>query len=99
MAAAESDRFQRHDHSDDTRFERIAKPAAVREDQIALQVEQPVVGDTGLGEEAEAGIDAVDGLAAGDDPASGVMRHADAGYEAALACAREQGLDLPMVGR
>ena len=31
-----------------------------------------------------------------NDPASGVMRHADAGYEAALACAREQGLDLPM---
>src|SRR3954470_11504197 len=30
-----------------------------------------------------------------NDPASGVMRHADAGYEAALACAREQGLDLP----
>src|SRR6201988_3659801 len=32
-----------------------------------------------------------------NDPASGVMRHADAGYEAALACAREQGLDLPML--
>ena len=30
-----------------------------------------------------------------NDPASGVMRHADAGYEAALACACEQGLDLP----
>jgi len=30
-----------------------------------------------------------------NDPASGVMRHADAGYEAALACAREQGLNLP----
>jgi len=31
-----------------------------------------------------------------NDPATGVMRHADAGYEAALACAREQHLDLPM---
>ena len=30
-----------------------------------------------------------------NDPATGVMRHADAGYAAALACAREQGLDLP----
>ena len=30
-----------------------------------------------------------------NDPASGVMRHADAGYEIALACAREHGLDLP----
>ena len=30
-----------------------------------------------------------------NDPASGVMRHADAGYDIALACAREKGLDLP----
>jgi urocanate hydratase len=30
-----------------------------------------------------------------NDPASGVMRHADAGYELALECAREKGLDLP----
>jgi len=30
-----------------------------------------------------------------NDPASGVMRHADAGYPAALDCARAQGLDLP----
>jgi urocanate hydratase len=34
-----------------------------------------------------------------NDPATGVMRHADAGYEEAIACADEQGLDLPMVGR
>ena len=34
-----------------------------------------------------------------NDPATGVMRHADAGYDAAVACAREQGLKLPMVGR
>ncbi|HEY8566817.1 MAG TPA: urocanate hydratase [Beijerinckiaceae bacterium] len=30
-----------------------------------------------------------------NDPGTGVMRHADAGYEEAAACAREQGLDLP----
>ena len=30
-----------------------------------------------------------------NDPATGVMRHADAGYEIALECAREKGLDLP----
>ena len=30
-----------------------------------------------------------------NDPASGVMRHADAGYEVAQQCARENGLDLP----
>ncbi|HEX5182477.1 MAG TPA: urocanate hydratase [Allosphingosinicella sp.] len=33
-----------------------------------------------------------------NDPGTGVMRHADAGYEEAIACAREQGLDLPMIG-
>ena len=30
-----------------------------------------------------------------NDPATGVMRHADAGYETAIACAREHGLKLP----
>ena len=30
-----------------------------------------------------------------NDPATGVMRHADAGYAIARDCAREQGLDLP----
>jgi urocanate hydratase len=30
-----------------------------------------------------------------NDPATGVMRHADAGYEAAVACARDHALDLP----
>lgn len=30
-----------------------------------------------------------------NDPATGVMRHADAGYETAIECAREQGLRLP----
>ena len=32
-----------------------------------------------------------------NDPGSGVMRHADAGYGIAVDCAKEQGLDLPMV--
>jgi urocanate hydratase len=32
-----------------------------------------------------------------NDPASGVMRHADAGYEQAIACAHAQGLDLPFL--
>jgi len=34
-----------------------------------------------------------------NDPGTGVMRHADAGYDEAIACAREQGLKLPMMGR
>jgi urocanate hydratase len=32
-----------------------------------------------------------------NDPATGVMRHADAGYEEAIECAKEKGLNLPMV--
>jgi urocanate hydratase len=33
-----------------------------------------------------------------NDPATGVMRHADAGYQSAIDCARANGLDLPMLG-
>ncbi len=32
-----------------------------------------------------------------NDPATGVMRHADAGYDIALDCAREHGLRLPAI--
>ncbi|SMO88537.1 urocanate hydratase [Paracoccus laeviglucosivorans] len=32
-----------------------------------------------------------------NDPATGVMRHADAGYDIALDCAREHGLNLPAI--
>ena len=34
-----------------------------------------------------------------NDPASGVMRHADAGYDIARDAARQAGLDLPMLQR
>ncbi|MGN6423691.1 MAG: urocanate hydratase [Asticcacaulis sp.] len=62
-------------------------------------------GGVGMGYSQHAGMVIVcDGSEAADkrlgrvlwnDPASGVMRHADAGYDIALACAREKGLDLP----
>jgi len=32
-----------------------------------------------------------------NDPATGVMRHADAGYDIAKDCARAHNLDLPML--
>ncbi len=32
------------------------------------------------------------------DPGTGIMRHADAGYELAIKTAKERGVDLPMVG-
>ena len=65
-------------------------------------------GGVGMGYAQHAGLVIVcDGSEAADeriarvlwnDPASGVMRHADAGYEEAIRCAEEHGLDLPMVG-
>jgi urocanate hydratase len=32
-----------------------------------------------------------------NDPGTGVMRHADAGYDIAIECAKEHRLKLPMV--
>ena len=65
-------------------------------------------GGVGMGFSQHAGVvivcDGTDAAAARiarvlrNDPGTGVMRHADAGYEAAIACAREQGLDLPSLG-
>jgi urocanate hydratase len=64
-------------------------------------------GGVGMGFSQHAGVAVVcDGTPAAarrlrrvlwNDPATGVMRHADAGYDEAVACAREQGLDLPGV--
>ena len=64
-------------------------------------------GGVGMGYSQHAGMVIVcDGTAAADkrlarvlwnDPATGVMRHADAGYEDAIACSRQQGLNLPMI--
>jgi urocanate hydratase len=65
-------------------------------------------GGVGMGYSQHAGVVIVcDGSAEADrriarvlwnDPGTGVMRHADAGYEIAIACAKEQGLKLPMLG-
>ncbi len=65
-------------------------------------------GGVGMGYSQHAGVVIVcDGTAAAarriervlwNDPATGVMRHADAGYEIAIECARANGLNLPMVG-
>ncbi|MEM7207637.1 MAG: urocanate hydratase [Pseudomonadota bacterium] len=64
-------------------------------------------GGVGMGYAQHAGLviccDGTDAAAARikrvlwNDPASGVMRHADAGYEIAKACAREHGLNLPAI--
>ena len=64
-------------------------------------------GGVGMGYSQHSGVVIVcDGTEAADrriervlwnDPGTGVMRHADAGYEIAQDCAREMGLDLPMI--
>ncbi|MTJ00918.1 urocanate hydratase [Idiomarina piscisalsi] len=64
-------------------------------------------GGVGMGYSQHAGVVIVaDGTEEADkrlsrvlwnDPGTGVMRHADAGYDIAKNCAREQGLDLPML--
>ncbi|KAG9574330.1 hypothetical protein KCV01_g18271, partial [Aureobasidium melanogenum] len=64
-------------------------------------------GGVGMGYSQHSGVVIVcDGSEAADkriarvlwnDPGTGVMRHADAGYPDAIACAKEQGLDLPMI--
>ena len=66
-------------------------------------------GGVGMGYSQHSGVVIVcDGSAAAgkriarvlwNDPGTGVMRHADAGYDIAIDCAREQGLNLPMMGR
>ncbi|HZX80788.1 MAG TPA: urocanate hydratase [Lysobacter sp.] len=65
-------------------------------------------GGVGMGYSQHSGVVIVcDGTEAADrrlarvlwnDPGTGVMRHADAGYEIAQQCAVEQGLKLPMLG-
>jgi urocanate hydratase len=64
-------------------------------------------GGVGMGYSQHSGLVAVaDGSAEADDrlrrcltndPAMGVVRHADAGYETAIAVARDRGLDLPSI--
>lgn len=64
-------------------------------------------GGVGMGFSQHSGVVIVcDGTDAADkrlarvlhnDPATGVMRHADAGYDIAIDCAKQQGLNLPMV--
>jgi urocanate hydratase len=64
-------------------------------------------GGVGMGYSQHSGVVIVcDGSEAADrrlarvlwnDPGTGVMRHADAGYDSAVRCARDKGLNLPML--
>jgi urocanate hydratase len=64
-------------------------------------------GGVGIGYSIHAGmVSVVDGTEMADrrlervltaDPGTGIMRHADAGYDPAIAVAKERGVDLPMI--
>jgi urocanate hydratase len=64
-------------------------------------------GGVGMGYSQHSGVViCCDGTSAADariarvlfnDPATGVMRHADAGYDIAINCAKQNKLDLPMI--
>ncbi|WIG60369.1 MAG: Urocanate hydratase [Ktedonobacterales bacterium] len=66
-------------------------------------------GGVGIGYSLHAGVvtvaDGTDEAAAKlqrvltNDPGTGVMRHVDAGYDEAIACARERGVNIPMLGQ
>jgi urocanate hydratase len=66
-------------------------------------------GGVGIGYSLHAGqVTVADGTDEGElrvttvlrnDPATGIIRHADAGYERAIAAARERGVKTPLVGR
>ncbi len=68
MAAGEADHLGRHRQPDDGPAQILAQPAAVRQDQVALKLGQPVARNPGLREQPEAGIDPVDGAPARHDP-------------------------------
>jgi len=72
---------------------------------LAIVAAEMLVGGVGIGFSQHAGMVIVcDGTPEAaarigrvlwNDPASGVMRHADAGYDIAIDCARQNNLDLP----
>ncbi len=67
MAATETEQLQ-HDHQPgDMPRQRIPETGAVRQDEVGLELRKPIVRNARAGEEAEARVDAVDRLPAGND--------------------------------
>src|SRR4051812_6705288 len=61
-----------------------AEPGAVGEYEVGLELGEAVVGDARVGEQAEAGVDPIDGLAAGDDAVDRSRRGSDAAEAAGV---------------
>ena len=67
IAAAEAEQLEQDHQPRDVARQRVAETGAVRQDQVGLELGQAVVGNARVGEQAEAGVDAIDRLARGDD--------------------------------
>jgi AraC-like DNA-binding protein len=87
------------------RREGCAKKTIARVEAAAARLSLHYGGGVGIGYSQHAGMAIVaDGVPEAarriesvlwNDPATGVVRHADAGYEIAIACAHAKDLDLP----
>ena len=74
VAAAEADQLENDHQPGDVARQRIAEAGAMRQDQVGLQLRQPMRGDSRVGEDAEACVDAIDGVAVRDDAVDGRAR-------------------------
>ena len=97
MAAAETKQLQNDHQPRDVARKRIAEAGAVRKDEICLKLGQALVRDARVGEEAEAGIDAVDGLAACDDALDRARGFGDAGHRGFVEPGLGSRPELPQV--
>ena len=83
-------------------------PVSFREPEIVVPLDSEMEAAVGIGYSQHAGVVIVcDGTKEAarriervlwNDPATGVMRHADAGYDIAKQCAKDNHLNLPMLG-
>ncbi len=88
VAARQRIDFQREDQAHDGVGQCVAHACGVREQQVALQQLELLAGYAGLGEQAEAGVDAVRGIADGNDL---VYQRAGDGNAAAVVRRQAQG--------
>jgi hypothetical protein len=67
ISAPKTEQFQDDHQPGNVARERIAQACAVRQDQVRLKLGQPFVRNTRVGQQAEAGVDPVNRLAASND--------------------------------
>ena len=97
-SATEAEQLQDNHQPNDMARQCVAEPAAVRQDQVALQLGQAVGCDAGAGEQAEAGVDAVNRLAAGDDAVDRSGGDANAGEAGVVEAGGSAGPQLAQGG-